>query len=79
VEYKNIELYRCTFEQADEDSVRALVSYKFKLAQFHMRAADLRLKEVAHIIKAKNPSLVTQIQNGATAHQINSRTNYMEQ
>jgi hypothetical protein len=34
VEYKNIELYRCTFDQADEDSTRSLVSYKFKMAQF---------------------------------------------
>ena len=34
VEYKNIELYRCTFDQADEDSARSLVSYKFKMAQF---------------------------------------------
>lgn len=78
VEYKNIELYRCHFEQADEDSLRSLVSYKFRLAHFNMTQADTRLKEVASIIKAKNPSLLTQIQNGATAHQIGARANYTQ-
>lgn len=68
VEYKNIELFRCHFSQADEESVRSVVAHKFKLAQFKMDQASLRLKDVAKIIKAKNPSLLTQIQNGATAH-----------
>ncbi len=68
VEYKNIELFRCKFEQADDDSVRSLVTHKFKLAQIHMNQAQSKLKNVAQIIKVKNPSLLTQIQNGATAH-----------
>lgn len=76
VEYKTIELYKCRFEQADEDSVKSLVSYKFKLAQFHMNVANSRLREVSSIIKHKNPSLLTQIQNGANAHTMNARTNY---
>ena len=36
VEYKSIELYKCKLEQADEESVRANVGHKFKLAHFHM-------------------------------------------
>jgi hypothetical protein len=32
VEYKNIELYRCHFEQADEETIKSQVSYKFRLA-----------------------------------------------
>ncbi len=59
VEYKNIELYKCKFEQADEESVKALVSYKFKLAQFQMNLANSRMHDVANIIKQKNPSLLT--------------------
>ena len=47
VEYKNVELYRCTFDQADEDSIRSLVSYKFQLAHFHMNQANSQLREVA--------------------------------
>jgi hypothetical protein len=56
--------------------VKALVSYKFKLAQFHMNFANSRLHDVANIIKHKNPSLLTQIQNGANAATLNARTNY---
>jgi hypothetical protein len=76
VEYKSIELYKCKLEQADEESVRAQVGYKFKLAHFHMMAAQSRLHDMAHIIKQKNPSLLTQIQNGANAATMNARTNY---
>jgi hypothetical protein len=36
VEYKTIELYTCAMDQADEDAVRSLVAYKFRLAQFHL-------------------------------------------
>ena len=78
VEYKNIELYRCRFEQAEEDSVKELVAYKYRVAQYHMNQASSRLKGVAQVIKTKNPSLLTQIQNGANAAQQNARTNYQQ-
>jgi len=32
VEYKSVELFRCRFEQAEEDSVKELVSYKYRVA-----------------------------------------------
>lgn len=78
VEYKSIELYKCRFEQAEEDEVRNLVSYKFRLAHFHMKTAHSRLRDVASLIKVKNPSLLTQIQNGANAAVINARNNYQQ-
>lgn len=55
-----------------------MVSYKFQLAHYHMNVANARLREVATVIKHKNPSLVTQIQNGANAHTMNARTNYQQ-
>lgn len=76
VEYKRIELYKCKLEQADEESVRAQVGFKFKLAHFQMTSAHARLHDMAHIIKQKNPSLLTQIQNGANAATMNARSNY---
>jgi len=59
VQFKTIELYRCRFEQADEESVKRNVSYKFKIVQFHMNTSHTRLREVSSIIKTKNPSLLT--------------------
>lgn len=78
VEYKTIELYKCKFEQAEEESVKALVSYKFKLSNFYMKQANARLRDVSSIIKQKNPSLLTQIQNGAAQHTLEARTNYQQ-
>ncbi len=78
MEYKTIELYKCKFEQADEDSVKSLVSYKFRLAHFHMNLAQSRLSEASGIIKQKNPSLLTQIQQAAAASTMNARSNYQQ-
>jgi hypothetical protein len=47
VEYKTIELYRCHFDQADEESVRRHVAYKFRVAHFRMNLAQSRLRDVA--------------------------------
>ena len=59
VEYKTVELYKCRFEQADEDSIRSQVSFKFRLAHYHQQVAQSRLQDVAQLIKQKNPSLLT--------------------
>jgi hypothetical protein len=43
-----------------------------------MRSAHSRLRDVATLIKTKNPSLLTQIQNGAATAVMNARNNYQQ-
>lgn len=65
IEYRKIELFRCIFTQVDEAIVRKHVSYRYHLASFNKKLTNQRLNDLAHIIKAKNPSLLSQIQKGA--------------
>lgn len=71
IEYKTIDLFRCFFQAASEDCVKAQVSYRFMLSNYQLGVAKGRLSDVAAIIKLKNPSLLQQIQKGAILTQQN--------
>ncbi len=58
IEFKALELFKCSFFGVDEDTVRAQVAYRFALANYHYTQAQERLEDVANVIKAKNPSLL---------------------
>lgn len=61
VEYKYISLMNCDFFRASEEIVQSQITYRYNAMKQRLSVLHSRLFEVNSLIKAKNPSLLLQL------------------
>jgi len=62
IDYKFIELLSLDFYASGEDSVRQQITYRYNLTRALYNQTQAKLKQISSSLKAKNPSLLMQIQ-----------------
>lgn len=62
IDYKFIELLSLDFYASGEDSVRQQITYRYNLTRALYNQTQAKLKQLSNSLKAKNPSLLMQIQ-----------------
>lgn len=67
LDYKFVELLSVTFGRSAEDAVRKHIAFRYNAMRTKVAVTAARLGEITAIIKAKNPSLLLQLQTGAAA------------
>ena len=61
IEYKSIELMALDFEELDEETNRAYISYRFSYMKAKNERVQTKIREVYNILKLKNPNLLNSI------------------
>jgi len=67
MEFKFLELLSIDFLASPEDVIRQNISFRYSLLKAKAQVLQGRLKDISAILKLKNPSLLLQLQKGATA------------
>ena len=74
IEYKYIELLSLDFVNSPDETVRKQISYKYNAVRTKLELVQNRIKAISNIVKAKNPSLLLQIQKAPAKLNKSSRT-----
>jgi hypothetical protein len=74
IEYKYIELLSLDFVDSPDETVRKQISYKYNAVRTKLELVQNRIKAISNIVKAKNPSLLLQIQKAPAKLNKSSRT-----
>eukprot|EP01038_Epipyxis_sp_PR26KG_P010875 gene10875-14594_t len=75
MEYKFIELMHCTFERLHEEIEKAHIVYRYNMTKKQLLSIKNKYSELAGLVKAKNPSIILQLQKDKQP-QSNNNTNY---
>jgi hypothetical protein len=62
MEYKFVELLTCQFRRSDEELVRQHIAFRYNALKARLALMQGRLADVSAVVRAKNPSLLLQIQ-----------------
>lgn len=62
MEYKFVELLSCDFLASAEEAVRAQVAFRYNSLKSRLSLMHTRLQDISALVKAKNPSLLLQLQ-----------------
>lgn len=68
MEFKFLELLSVDFLASPEDVIRQNISFRYSLLKAKSQVLQSRLKDISAILKLKNPSLLLQLQKGASAN-----------
>ena len=74
IEYKYIELFSLDFVNSPDETIRKQISYKYNAVRTKLELVQNRIKAISNIVKAKNPSLLLQIQKAPAKLNKSSRT-----
>ena len=74
IEYKYIELLSLDFVNSPDETIRKQISYKYNAVRTKLELVQNRIKAISNIVKAKNPSLLLQIQKAPAKLNKSSRT-----
>lgn len=66
MEYKFIELLVCDFTQSSEETIKQSITFRYNVLKSKNTIMLNRLQDVSTLIKAKNPSLLMQLQKTAS-------------
>jgi len=72
MEFKFLELLSLDFLASPEELIRQNISFRYSLLKAKSQVLETKLKDVSALLKIKNPSLLLQLQKGASsriAHQ----------
>jgi len=67
LDYEFVELLSVSFARSAEDAVRKNIAFRYNAMRTKVAVTAARLGEITGIIKAKNPSLLLQLQTGGAA------------
>jgi hypothetical protein len=67
MEFKFLELLSLDFLAAPEEVIRQNISFRYSLLKAKSQVLQTKLKDVSALLKIKNPSLLLQLQKGATS------------
>jgi hypothetical protein len=65
LEYKYVELLSLQFTQSSDDMVQRQITFRYNSLKQKLAVMQSRLHDVSNMVKAKNPSLLLQIQKGS--------------
>lgn len=68
MEFKFLELLSLDFIASPEEVIRQNISFRYSLLKAKSQVLQTRLKDISTILKVKNPSLLLQLQKGASSN-----------
>jgi hypothetical protein len=69
MEYKFVELLTCQFRRSEEELVRQHIAFRYNALKARLALMQGRLADVSAVVRAKNPSLLLQIQQKPPSQQ----------
>ena len=72
-EYKQIELISFDFEASSEEDIRQYITFRYGSLKSKLSLMESRLLDINELLKLKNPSLLLQLQKGATTAKTSSK------
>jgi len=79
MEFKFLELLSLDFLAAPEELIRQNISFRYSLLKAKSQVLQTKLKDVSALLKIKNPSLLLQLQKGATSRIASQKSSLYQQ